>query len=227
MIAYEHPRGSGHGYSCASSIVHSPPACVKTMAPVIFDSLRKYILSSEGMSEEEFELIRGLMIPKRLRRRQYLLQAGDVCTTLAFVSKGCLRLYDLDDFGRERILLFAIEGHWITDVESWRARKPATRNIDALEDSELLLIDNPALDKLTVSAPKWDRYFKGILEDAFKAAIVRISDFVGASAEERYLRFLSTSPELSQRIPLHQIASYLGITPQSLSRIRRELAERK
>ena len=193
----------------------------------MFDMLREHILSSEEMSEEEFERIRGLLMPKKLRKRQYLLQAGDVCTTLAFVSKGCLRLYELDEVGRERILMFAVEGHWMTDVESWRARTPSLRNIDALEDSELLLVDNPSLDALTLSAPKWDSYFKGVLEDAFKAAIVRISEFVGGSAEERYLRFLSTSPELSQRIPLHQIASYLGITPQSLSRIRRDLAGRK
>ena len=193
----------------------------------MFDRLRKHILSSEAMSEEEFERIRGLLIPKKLRRRQYLLQAGDVCTMLAFVSQGCLRLYELDELGRERNLVFALEGQWMTDVESWRAHTPSTRNVDALEDSQLLLIDNASLDTLTKSAPQWDRYFQGVLEDAFKAAIGRISDFVGASAEERYLRFLSQSPELSQRIPLHQIASYLGITPQSLSRIRRELASRK
>ena len=193
----------------------------------MLDRLREHILSSEEMSEEEFERIRGLLIPKKLRKRQYLLQAGDVCTTLAFVSQGCLRLYELDELGRERILVFAIEGQWMTDVESWRAHAPSTHTIDALEDSELLLIDNASLDTLTHSTPQWDRYFQRVLEDAFKTALARISDFVGASAEERYLRFLSVSPELSQRIPLHQIASYLGITPQSLSRIRRELASRK
>lgn len=193
----------------------------------MFDRLRKHILGFEGMSEEEYERIGGLLTPKKLRRRQYLLQAGDICTTIAFVSKGCLRLYELDELGRERILMFAIDGQWLTDVESWRAHAPSTRNVDALEDSELLLIDKASLETLTQSAPRWEHYFAGILEDAFKAAMVRISDFVGASAEERYLRFLSLSPELSQRIPLHQIASYLGITPQSLSRIRRELAARK
>ena len=193
----------------------------------MIDRLRKDMLGSGDMSEEEFERIRGLLTPKRLRRRQYLLQAGDVCPTIAFVSQGCLRLYELDELGRERILMFAIEGQWMTDVESWRARTPSARNVDALEDSELLLIDYASLDTLTRSAPRWDRYFKGILEDAFKAAMLRISDFVGATAEERYLRFLSTSPEISRRIPLHQIASFLGITPQSLSRIRRDLARRK
>ncbi len=192
----------------------------------MFENFRKHLLYSENMSEEDFNLVTTLIIPKKLRKKQYLLQAGDICTWLAFVSRGCLRLYSLDEMGGEHILSFAIEGGWMTDVESFQAHKPATRHIDALEDSELLLIDNASFEKLTGSAPRWDEYFKGVLEDAYKAAIARISEFVGASAEDRYLHFLSTYPDLFQRIPLHQIASYLGITPQSLSRIRRELAER-
>ena len=189
--------------------------------------MRTQVLRSGDMPDSEFDLITTLMMPKKLRRRQYLLEAGDVCTKLAFVSGGCLRLFELDGSGREHILMFAIEGFWMVDVESWRARTPSTRNIDALEESELLLIDVTSLDRLTSSVPLWDRYFKGVLENAYTAAVARISEFVSTSAEDRYLRFLAMYPGLFQRIPLHQIASYLGITPQSLSRIRRELAERK
>jgi CRP-like cAMP-binding protein len=179
------------------------------------------------MSEEEFVYGTTLMIPKKLRRRQYLLQAGDVCRSVAFVSRGCLRLYSLDDLGKEHIQRFAVEGWWITDPVSFQAQEPTANNIDALEESELLLIDRASVEKLSAMVPAWGEYHRRELEKAFKNAAMRISDFVSVSSDERYMNFLRTYPDLSQRIPLHQIASYLGITPQSLSRIRRELASRK
>jgi CRP-like cAMP-binding protein len=179
------------------------------------------------MSEEEFDYGTRLMIPKKLRKRQYLLQAGDVCRHFAFVSRGCLRQYSLDELGKEHILRFAIEGGWITDDVSLQTHEPAASNIDALEESELLLIDRASQEKLVAAVPKWGEYLRRELENAIKDALVRITDFVSVSSEDRYINFLKTYPDLSQRIPLHQIASYLGITPQSLSRIRREVANRR
>jgi len=179
------------------------------------------------MSEEDFNLGTSLLIPKKLRKRQYLLQAGDECRWVAFVSRGCLRQYSLDDQGKEHILMFAIEGGWITDAASYHAHEPSTSNIDALEDSELLLIDRATHEKLSVMVPQWGLFFKRELENAYKDAVIRVSELVSLSAEDRYTRFLRKYPDLFQRIPLHQIASYLGVTPQSLSRIRRELANRK
>ncbi len=192
----------------------------------LFEKLWTHIQASVEMSEEDFRLVTDLIVPKKLRKRQYLLQAGDVCTRVAFVTKGCLRQYELDDLGRENILTFAAESSWMTDLESFRAHKPTTHNIDALEDSELLLLDNTSIERLSVTVPALDRYFNVVVEQVFQEAIRRISDFVGTSAEDRYLHFLSMYPGLSQRIPLHQIASFLGITPQTLSRIRRDLATR-
>jgi len=193
----------------------------------MFERLRNQVLGSVEMSEEDFHLGTTMMIPKKLRKRQYLLQAGDVCRWIAFVSQGCLRLYTLDDQGKEHIQRFAIEGWWITDTASFEAGEPAAYNIDALEDSELLLLDHGSVEKLSSANPMWDQYYKRTLENDLKDALRRISDFVSASAEDRYMNFLRLYPDLFQRIPLHQIASYLGITPQSLSRIRRELANRK
>jgi CRP-like cAMP-binding protein len=193
----------------------------------MFDQLRSYVLASCDMSEEDFALGTSLLIPKKLRKRQYLLQAGDVCKWIAFVSRGCLRQYALDDQGKEHLLAFAVESGWISDAASFHAHEPSTSNIDALEDSELLLIDRAAQEKLAAIAPQWGLFLKRELENAYKDAIIRVSESVSLSAAERYTRFLAKYPDLFQRIPLHQIASYLGITPQSLSRIRKELATRK
>jgi CRP-like cAMP-binding protein len=178
------------------------------------------------MSDEEFNRGTTFFIPKKLRRRQYLLQAGDVCKWAAFITKGCLRQYSLDAEGGEHILRFGIEGWWMTDLESFQSHIPATTNIDALEDSELLLITNESLEKLC-AAQSWDLYHRKVLSKEQIASFNRISDFVRSSAEERYMRFLQMYPDLFQRIPLHQIASYLGITPQSVSRIRKQLSKRK
>jgi CRP-like cAMP-binding protein len=196
-------------------------------ATAMFDRLRTHVLLSVEMSEDEFNHGTTLMIPKKLRKRQYLLQAGDVCRYVAFVTRGCLRQYSLDDLGKEHIERFAVEGWWITDSGSFHTHEPAASNIDALEDSELLLLERASLDKLVAAVPKWGDYYKRELEKVLKDAHLRIAGFVSMSAEDRYIHFLKTYADLFQRIPLHQIASYLGITPQSLSRIRREVANRK
>ena len=138
-----------------------------------------------------------------------------------------MRQYSLDDQGKEHIHTFAIKGGWITDPASYHSHASSTSNIDALEDSELFLIDRPTHEKLSAMVPQWGLLFKRELENAYTDAHIRVFRVVSLSAEERYMRFLTKYPDLFQRIPLHQIASYLGITPQSLSRIRRELANRK
>lgn len=113
----------------------------------------------------------------------------------------------------------------MADVESFTKQKQTNNNIDALEDSELLLMSFKSWTDLSLKVPTWEFYFREILAEENHAAITRISDFVSASAEERYLHFLALYPDLFQRVPLYQIASYLGVTPQSLSRIRKELTK--
>jgi CRP-like cAMP-binding protein len=193
----------------------------------MFEGLRSHINSLVEMSDEEFNLGTTFFIPKKLRRRQYLLQAGDVCRWTAFIEKGCLRQYSLDALGGEHVLRFGIEGWWMTDLESFQSHTAAISNIDALEDSELLLMSHQSLEKLSATMRTWDRYYREILSKENQAAFMRMSEFVSSSAEERYTHFLTMYPDLFQRIPLHQIASYLGITPQTLSRVRKQLSKRK
>jgi CRP-like cAMP-binding protein len=193
----------------------------------VYHLLRAHIEKRVKLTDEEFERAKTYFIPKKIRRGQFLLHAGEVCRYVAFVEKGCLRQYSIDRNGEEHVVQFAIEDWWISDMYSTLTGTPATYNIDALEDSELLLFDRSRLDEFTEKLPKFDRFFRILLEGAFIAKERRIASSLSMSAEQRYLNMLDTYPKIVQRVPLTQIASYLGITPQSLSRIRKTLVEKK
>jgi CRP-like cAMP-binding protein len=193
----------------------------------MFELLRSHILKRIDLSDEEFARSTTFFIPKKLRRHQFLLHEGEVCRSYAFVVKGCLRLYSVDDKGEEHIVQFAIEDWWISEPYSALTGEPSEYNIDALEDTELLLLDRSAEEKLLKEIPKFDRLFRLLLENRFVANQRRINATLSTSAEERYLSFLRSYPAIAQRVPQSQIASYLGITPQSLSRIRKELSDKK
>jgi CRP-like cAMP-binding protein len=193
----------------------------------VLDLLRAHILKRIQLTDDEFARCTTFFIPKKIRKSQFLLQEGDVCKQHAFVVKGCLRQYKLDAKGEEHVVQFAIEDWWISDMYSFLTGEPATYNIDALEDSEVLLLDKISQEKLCNEVPKYERFLRLLLEKNFIAKERRIAASLSMSAEEQYLSLLRTYPDFFQRVPQNQIASYLGITPQSLSRIRKELAEKK
>lgn len=191
------------------------------------ERLREHLERRVLLSDREYETIRSFFTPRRLRKRQFLLQEGKVCRELAFVLDGCLRAYTVDAKGEEHILQFAIEDWWISDLESFLGGTPSSQTIDALQDSEVLLLDVKARDALMAAVPAMERFFRLLLEANYVATRRRIAETLSVSAEDRYLSFLKTYPSLVEQVPLGQIASYLGITPQSLSRIRKELATKK
>jgi CRP-like cAMP-binding protein len=193
----------------------------------MFDQLHAHILKRIPISEAEFEQVKTLCIPKKVRRSQFLSHAGDPAHHVAFVEKGCLRLYSVDDNGEEHVVQFAIEDWWISDLYSFLTGTPATYNIDALEDSEVLLLDRTAQEKICTLLPQFERFFRLLYQGSIISKERRILGTLSLSAEEQYLAFIETYPTIVQRIPQNQIASYLGITPQSLSRIRKELTEKK
>jgi CRP-like cAMP-binding protein len=193
----------------------------------MFETLRTHIEKKVTLTDKEYEICTGLFIQRKIKRHQFLLHEGDVCKYLAFVTKGCMRQYTIDAKGEEHVVQFAIEDWWVTDQASYLTHKPAIYNIDAIEDSDVLLIDYPSREKLCNAVPKFDRFFRLLLENKFIATDRRISGNLSLSAEEQYLCMLDTYPNIVQRVPQNQIASYLGITPQSLSRIRKELSEKK
>jgi len=193
----------------------------------MFSLLRTHIEKRIQLTDEEFNICSRFFIPKTIKKHRFLLNEGDVCKYLGFVNSGCLREYTIDNKGIEHIIQFAIEDWWVSDLNSFLSGLPATHNIDALQDSEVLLLEKSAREELLNASPKMDRFFRILLESNYIATRQRVADSLSESAEERYLKFIKTYPKLFEQIPQNQIASYLGITPQSLSRIRKELTPNK
>lgn len=193
----------------------------------MYDLYFKKLNEKITFSEEEQEIIKGFLTPKKLRKKQYLLQEGDICKTIAFVTKGALREYTVDEKGNEHIFQFALEGWTISDLYSFMTAEPATYSIDALEDSELILITKSAQEEILRRVPKFETYSRMQLTGAYLAMQKRITSIISLSIEERYLNFTKTYPDIVQRVPQHMIASYMGLTPETLSRIRKKMASIK
>jgi CRP-like cAMP-binding protein len=191
------------------------------------DLFRAHIDRRVSLTDEQYERVRAFFVPRKLRKRQFLLQEGEVCRQLCFVLDGCLRAYTVDRKGEEHIIQFAISDWWVSDLQSFLSGAPATYTIDALEDSDLLLLDRSARDALLEAVPPMERFFRLLQEANYVATHRRIADSLSVSAEDRYLNFMKVYPALVEHVPLGDIASYLGITPQSLSRIRKDLSVRK
>jgi CRP-like cAMP-binding protein len=192
----------------------------------MYDLLYANVNKRVPLTKKEWASWEKFFVPRSIRKRQFFIQAGDVCTQFVFVNSGCLRLYSTDARGEEHVIQFAIRDWWIGDMRSYLTGEPAAYSIDALHDSEVLVIDRASRERLLETTPKSDRFFRLLLESHFLATNRRIDALLRSSAEQRYLAFLRTYPTLVEEIPLHQIASYLGITPQSLSRIRKELSRK-
>ncbi len=193
----------------------------------MYELLYKKISELIVISDEEFNFCKTLFVPKKLRKRQYLLQEGDVCKYNSFVSKGLLRSYTIDNKGTEHILQFAFEGWWIGDIYSFITENPSNFNIEALEDCELLLITKPSMDILFEKVPKFERYFRILIQNNLIATQRRLMGTLSETAEEKYTNLINNFPGCLQRVPQHMIASYLGITRETLSRIRGQMAARK
>jgi len=177
--------------------------------------------SSLQLSDAEKLLIEQAFKIKHVRKRQYLLQEGDVCKYMAFVVKGSGRMYSVNENGQENIIRFAIESWWLGDYESYNLRTPSQYNIEMSEDADVLLVSYEQMQELQRSVPAVDRMVKEIDRQGAIATQKRIHSAISQGAEERYTLFAKTYPELLVRFPQSMIASYLGISPETLSRIRK------
>lgn len=191
------------------------------------DSLLNYFAGFIPLSKEEIELVKAKFHLRLYRKKQYVLQEGDVCTQFNFVVRGCLRMYKIDEQGNVHTLQFASENNWINDLGSFHQIKPSALNIDALEDTVVLQISHADLISLYIAAPKFDRIFRVLIENGFIRLQDRLLQNISSTAEERYLSFLEVYPHLSNRLSQVQIASFIGITPEFLSKLRNKLSRQK
>jgi CRP-like cAMP-binding protein len=178
------------------------------------------------LTPEEEVQIKKYLTPKKLRKKQYLLQEGDVCKNIAFIEKGVLRAYSVDDNGNEHIIQFGLEGWAISDLYSFLTGEPATYNIDAIQDAELVLVSKAAHEELLLKAPKYETFTRLNITGAYLAMQKRLTSTISSSLEERYANFTALYPNIVQRVPQHMIASYMGLTPETLSRIRRRISSK-
>lgn len=176
------------------------------------------------LGEEEINQLKSKFKERHIKRRQFILQEGDVCKHYTFVSEGCLKLYKIDQSGKERNLQFAIEDEWICDLGSLYSGTPSDVYIEALEQSTILQIEVKDLVYLYTHFPNIDRSFRVVIENAFIYLQKRMFQNISATAEEKYLFFFNTRRNLFNRISNVQIASYLGVTPEFLSTIRKKIA---
>jgi CRP-like cAMP-binding protein len=179
-------------------------------------TFNKYIT----LTQEEVNVIDSLFTFRSFRKRQYLLQEGEINRHETFIVQGVTRTYEVDEKGQEHIVQFGLEDWWVGDLYSFLTETPSKYNIDCIEDTQVFQITKPNLETLYEKVPKMERHFRIIIQNAFIASTNRVASSLVKSAADRYLDFIGQYPQIERRVPNHQIASYLGITPQSLSRIR-------
>ena len=191
----------------------------RIFSPVLIKELREIA----GLSDEEINLYMSFLVKKTIKKKDHFLMAGNVSTAVAYVNKGCLRRYILDNHSKETILNFALEDYWIGDLESLLSEKPTIYYVQALEDSELLLLSRKNLFRANDEIPKFKEFHDDKVQRNHYYALKRLTIAKSATPEEKYLALMKEQPQLFQRIPLHYIASYLGIEPESLSRLRKRI----
>lgn len=189
------------------------------------ESLKSYFSKHLPLDEREVDILKTVFKEKKVRRRHFLLQEGDVCQFNSFVVEGCLRMYMVDDQGKEHNLQFAIENWWILDMESFYLGKPSRLNIEAIEHCIVYQINKEDQFKLFLEYPKFNHIFRVLCENALISTQKRILQNISSTAEERYVDFLDRYPQLFNRISNVQIASFIGVTPEFLSAIRKRIAK--
>ena len=189
-----------------------------------FAVLREYLQARASFTEGELAFIETMFVHARLGEHEFLQRAGDVAKYAAFVANGCLRRYVVDVQGKEHIIQFAPETWWLADATSLANGTPSQYFIDAIEDTDLLLIDPQSHEMIIEKVPGYADAFRRGLQKHAASRDERIVSSLSASAQERYMAFLNTYPSIATRVPQRMLASYLGVSPETISRIRRKLA---
>ena len=190
---------------------------------ILVNNIKKYV----SLTDEEVDLFLSFWKNRKVKRKQLLVETGEVARYQFFILSGCLRSFYTDSNGVEHNIQFAVDDWWISDMASFLSQKPALLTVEALEDSEVMQIDSAGIEELYDRIPKLERFFRLLLQNAFIAQQQRILSMISKTAEERYSEFISKYPQFEQRIPQVHVASYLGITPEFLSKLRKKIFSSK
>lgn len=182
----------------------------------LYNHIRRYV----PLSAEEESVLASNLSHRVLKKKEHLLTAGQVCHANYFIVKGCLRLYIVTESGHEQTVQFAIENWWMTDYNTLGTSRITHVNIQSVENTEIIVLDATLQEYVFTRIPQLERYFRLVLQRAYAAAIMRAQYMLEMKEEERYRHFSSAFPGFIQRIPQYMLASYLGFTPEFLSRIR-------
>jgi CRP-like cAMP-binding protein len=191
----------------------------------MFEQIYKNINQHVTLTEEEWDLCQNSFKPKKMRKSQFLLQEGDISRSMAFIEKGGLYSYSVDENGTQHVMQFGFEGSWIGNMQSFFTDSPSTIDIKVLEDCELLLIGQNKHRKLLDNIPCYSHYMRVIVQQEIVAMQRRVENALGLTAEKKYKRLLANNPEFLNRAPQHLVASYLGISPETLSRVRGQMTQ--
>ena len=192
----------------------------------MLEELKKYISKKITISDEQFEQVASNLVSRKIKKDTLLLKQGDVCSQVFFTAKGLLRAYTLDNAEKEHIIQFGPEDSWVADRNSFYFHEPSMFFVDAIEDSEVIYIGQDFYTNAEKIIPGFNAFNVMALHNSIRFMQRRINLLLSATAEQRYLDFIELYPNLTLRVPQWMIASYLGITPESLSRVRKELASR-
>jgi CRP-like cAMP-binding protein len=183
---------------------------------LLLNNIARYI----HLTDTEKDIFLSYLHEKKIKRKEFLLSYGEICKYSAFVTAGCLRGFTVDKNGIEHVLSFAPPDWWIADMYSLISQKPGTLNIEALEDTDVILLSKTNQEKLYQEIPKFERFFRILIENSLVANQQRVVDNLSLTAEERYNIFCKRYPALIDHLPQKQIASYIGVTPEFFSRMR-------
>ena len=187
--------------------------------PLLISNVVKHI----SLTDDEKKIFTSLLKSKLLKTGEFLIREGDICKHESFVTKGCLKAYYEDNDGNEHVLDFLIEEWWADDLYSFFTQTPSKSSVRALEDTELLQISKDDLEILYQKVPKFERFFRLLFQKAYIAQRDQITQMLSTPAEERYLQFLKRKPYALKRFPQKDIASYLGVTPQFFSTLKKKI----
>ncbi len=199
------------------------PFCYFT---AMFENINKNVSKGVSFSAKELARFDELLQVKHFPKKTFLLQEGEICNFEAYINKGCTRTYYIDENGFEVTLMFSIEDWWISDIASFYEQRPSNLFIETLEDCELLVFNPVTKEMLLAEVPKFERVFRLMVQRRLAVTQNRLISTIAKPAQEKYLDFIERYPTIPQRVPQHYIASYLGISPEFLSKVRAKLSKK-